>query len=646
MPEVRATRFVAVAVVAALVLGLVVGVVSCGGGPPELIPKTVLFGNPEKARARISPNGERMAYLAPVDGVLNVWVKTIGENDDRAVTADDDRGIFRYFWGQDSKSILYLQDAGGNENWLLYSVDIDTEETRSLTPYENVQVRIVDYSKHHPNTMVIAMNQQDPRLHDAYRLELDTGELVLVARNPGNILGWLADFDQKVRAALAMTPTGETELLYREDEDATWQSILTWSQEDNLVSSPVSFTRDGDAIYLIDSRNANTGRLVRLDLGTREITVLAEDPTYDVSEILINPDTYDIEAVAFTRARVDWVVLDEAVRADFEAISRLDDGDFSITSYDNAYDTWSVAFTKDDGPVSFYTYDRNTRTGEFLFVHKSDLLDYTLAGMEPVSFTSRDGLTIHGYLTYPPGMGRSNLPLVLNVHGGPWARDYWGYNGEAQWLANRGYAVLQVNFRASTGYGKEFLNAGNKEWGGTMQNDLVDAVNWAVDQGIADPERVAIYGASYGGYAALAGATFTPDLYRCAVAMMGPSNLMTFLNTIPPYWTTMIEMMYGRVGDPRSEQDFLKSRSPLFKVDRVKIPMLIAQGANDVRVVQAESDQFVEAMRANGLDVEYIVFEDEGHGFAKPENRLEFYGMAETFLARYLGGRTEEDATR
>jgi dipeptidyl aminopeptidase/acylaminoacyl peptidase len=630
------------AVVLALLAGLSVALTSCGGGEPELIPKTVLFGNPEKARARISPDGQRMAYLAPVDDVLNVWVKTIGQNDDRPVTTDTDRGIFRYFWGQDSNSVFYLQDAGGNENWLLYSVDLTSGDVRNLTPYENVQVRVVDYSKHHPNTMLISMNQQDPRLHDVYKIDLASGELTLTARNPGNILGWVTDFDQEVRAALAMTPAGETELLYRETGDGTWESVLTWGGEDNLVSSPLGFTRDGGSIYMIDSRNANAGRLVRLDLETNELEIIAEDPTYDVSDVLMNPDTFEIEAVAFTKARNEWVVLDDAVRSDFEAIGRLDRGDFSITSYDNDYDTWSVAFTKDDGPLSFYSYDRETKSGTFLFVHKPDLEDYRLATMEPISFTARDGLTIHGYLTLPPGKGRSSLPLVLNVHGGPWSRDEWGYFGEAQWMANRGYAHLQVNFRSSTGYGKEFLNAGDKAWGGAMQDDLTDAVHWAIDQGIADPERVAIYGASYGGYAALAGTTFTPDLYCCAVSMMGPSNLLTFLNTIPPYWTTMIEVMYKRVGDPRTEEEFLVSRSPLFSVDRVKVPMLIAQGANDVRVVQAESDQFVEAMRANGLEVEYIVFDDEGHGFAKPENRLEFYGAAEQFLARHLGGRVEE----
>jgi dipeptidyl aminopeptidase/acylaminoacyl peptidase len=616
-------------------------IASCGSGDVKLIPRTVLVGNPEKMMVRLSPDGERMAYIAPVNDVLNVWVRTIGENDDRVVTHDDNRGIFRYFWAHDNKHIMYLQDKDGDENWRLYAVDLSTDEERDLTPYDNVQVRIVDVSKHHPNTIIITMNKQDERLHDVYRLELDSGDLTLVARNPGNIIGWMTDADFAVRGALATTPTGDTELLIRDDEDASWESIITWGPEDNMTSVPVGFTKDGGSVYMIDSRNANAGRLVRLDLDTMELEILAEDPIYDVGSVFVDPDTYEILAVSYTKDRQEWVVLDESIRQDFEAISAIDDGEFGVTSFDDAFDTWSVAFMKDDGPVSFYTFDRGTDEATFLFVHRKDLEEYSLAPMEPVSFTSRDGLTIHGYATFPLNKPRRNLPMILNVHGGPWARDSWGYNPEAQLLANRGYLCLQVNFRGSEGYGKEFLNAGNKEWGGKMHNDLIDAVNWAIDQGYVDPSRIAIYGHSYGGYAALVGATFTPDVFACAIAGMGPSNLVTFINSVPPYWTTMLENMYKRIGDPRTEEEFLKERSPLFRVDQIKIPMLIAQGANDVRVKQSESEQIVDAMRAKGIDVEYMLFPDEGHGFAKPENRLKFYGEVEKFLAKYLGGRSE-----
>ncbi len=634
-------RFVAAVALVALLAGMAFVIASCGSSDTKLIPRSVLVGNPEKMRARLSPDGVRLAYVAPYEDVLNVWVTTIGEDDDRVLTHDTNRGIFRYFWAHDNKRIMYLQDKDGDENWRLYDVDLETGEERDLTPYDNVQVRIVDVSKHHPDTIVITMNMQDERLHDVYRLDLVSGEHTMVARNPGNIVGWVTDFDLKVRGALAATPTGGYDMLVRDTEDASWETILTWGSEDNMTSYPITFTRDGGSLLMVDSRNSNAGRLVSLDIETKELEVIAEDETYDVSDIVLHPDTFEVEAVSFTRERSEWTVLSDDIAADFEAISALDEGDFSLTSTDNDYDTWVVAFVKDDGPVSYWSYDRDTKEGTFLFVHRSALMDYTLAAMEPISFTSRDGLTIHGYITFPVGKPRRNLPMVLNVHGGPWYRDAWGYNPEAQLLANRGYICLQVNFRGSTGYGKEFVNAGDKEWGGKMHNDLLDAVNWAIDQGYADPEKIAIYGHSYGGYAALVGATFTPDVFACAISGMGPSNLVTFINSVPPYWATMLESMYKRIGDPRTEEEFLKERSPLFRVDQIQIPMIVVQGANDVRVKQAESEQIVAAMEEKGLDVEYILFEDEGHGFAKPENRVEFYGKAEEFLAKHLGGRYE-----
>jgi len=634
-------RKIVAAVLLVTLLTTAVLVASCGSNQPEIIPRTVLLGNPEKMRARISPDGEMLAYVAPVDDVLNVWVRTIGEDDDHAVTSDTHRGIVQYFWSQDNTEIFYIQDTDGDENWRIYAVDIGTGDTRDLTPYEGVQVRIVDYSKHHPGTMLIAMNQQDPRLHDVYSLDLASGELSMIARNPGNIVGWISDFDLKVRGAVAMTPDGGSELLVRADEDASWEAVVSWGTEDNMTSGPLSFTKDGDAMYIIDSRDANAGQLYLLDLETGAKEHVAGDDQYDIEDVMFNPDTWEIEGIAYLRERIEWTYMDPEVEADFTAIATLDEGDCGVYGRDHADDTWIVAFSKDDGPIVYYIYDRETDTGEFLFKHRTDLDNYTLASMEPISFEARDGLTIHGYITYPPGLGRTNLPMVLNVHGGPWARDSWGYNPEAQWMANRGYVCLQVNFRGSTGYGKEFINAGNKEWGAAMHDDLIDAVNWAIDEGIADPERVAIYGASYGGYAALVGATFTPDVFCCAVPMMGPSNLITFIETIPPYWAPMIEMMYLRVGNPNTERDMLIERSPLFKVDQITIPMLVAQGANDPRVVQAESDQVVAAMEENGIEVEYIVFPDEGHGFARPENRLRFYEAAEEFLARHLGGRVE-----
>jgi dipeptidyl aminopeptidase/acylaminoacyl peptidase len=505
-----------------------------------------------------------------------------------------------------------------------------------------VQAQIVDSSRHFPDTLLVALNRDNPELHDVYRLALSTGDLELVARNPGNAVRWVVDTQLRVRGAMAATQDGGFELLLHEGtgEDAGWRKLLGWGKEDALSSGPVGFTEDGQKMYLIDSRGANASRLVLLDLESEATQTLVEDPRYDVGRVVTHPETHEAQAAAVERARTEWVVLDDDIREDFEVIDSLGRGDFGVTSRDRADESWLVAFTADEGGASYYAYDRNNKRGEHLFDARADLAEYTLARMEPVSFTSRDGLTIEGYLTLPSGS--TGGPMVLNVHGGPWVRDGWGYDPEAQWFANRGYACLQVNYRGSTGYGKEFLNAGNKEWGGTMHDDLVDAVGWAVESGVAHPERVAIYGGSYGGYAALAGATFTPDLFRCAVDIVGPSSLITLINSIPPYWKPLLATFHERVGNPDTEEDFLKSRSPLFFVDRIRIPMLIAQGANDPRVKQAESEQIVAAMKEKGIDHEYLLFEDEGHGFARPENRLKFYAAAERFLAKHLGGRAEE----
>jgi dipeptidyl aminopeptidase/acylaminoacyl peptidase len=612
-----------------------------------LIPLKVLFGNPERTQPRLSPDGQRLAYIAPLDGVLNVWVGPVGSDAGggafEPVTRDTDRGIRLYFRAEDGSHLVYLQDKGGDENWRLYAVDPATNRIRDLTPFENVQARPLEKNKRFPDELLVELNRRDPRLHDVHRLNLATGDLELVAENPGNVAGWVADVGMRVRGALSAYPDGGFGLLVRKTEEDDWHELLRWGPEDGLNSGPVGFSEDGARMFLKDSREANAARLVRLDLHTEEVEILAEDPEFDVSGVLVHPDTREVQAATVTRARTEWIVFDEAVREDFAAIAKLHPGDFAVVSRDRADENWLVTFTVDDGPVSYYAYDRGEKQGTHLFDNRPELKEYTLAPMEPVSFETRDGLKIHGYLTVPSAMGRKHLPMILNVHGGPWARDLWGYDPEAQWLANRGYACLQVNYRGSTGYGKRFLNAGNREWGAKMHDDLVDAVGWAVENGIADPERVAIYGGSYGGYAALVGATFTPDLFRCAVDFVGPSNLITLIRSIPPYWKTLVAVFYERVGNPETEKEFLESRSPLFRVDQIKIPMLIAQGANDPRVKQAESEQIVAAMEEKGIDHEYLLFPDEGHGFAKPENRLKFYAAAERFLAKHLGGRSQDD---
>jgi dipeptidyl aminopeptidase/acylaminoacyl peptidase len=613
----------------------------------ELIPRRVLFGNPERVSPRISPDGTRLAWIAPAGGVLNVWVAPAGAGgvdweQARVVTDDTDRGIRTFVWAHDGRHVLYPQDTGGDENWRLHDVDLETMQRRDLTPFDEVQAGVIATEKKFPTEILIGLNRDNPQLHDVYRLDLVSGELVKEVENPG-FIGWIADTQLVVRAGIAPQPDGGLVVMARGSAEEEWRPLLSIDAEDALTSGPIAFSEDGASLLAESSVGADTARLVRFDLATGDTEVLAEDPEADVTGVRLHPDTREPQIVTFLKDRAEYQVLDQSVAPDLAAIRALHPGDPSLADTDDADRTWLVGFTNDAGAVPYFSYDRETRSGRFLFEHQPELSRYELAPMEPFSFASRDGLTIHGYATFPPGADRHGLPTVLNVHGGPWARDTWGFNPEAQWLANRGYLCVQVNFRGSTGYGKAFVNAGDREWGGRMQDDLVDAVAFVTGQGWANPARVAIYGGSYGGYAALAGATFTPDLFRCAVDIVGPSNLKTLIETIPPYWAPMIAQFHRRVGDPEVDADFLWSRSPLSRASSIRIPLLIAQGANDPRVKQAESEQIVAALREAGIDHEYLLFPDEGHGFAKPENRLRFYAAAERFLARHLGGRAEEE---
>jgi dipeptidyl aminopeptidase/acylaminoacyl peptidase len=611
----------------------------------ELIPRQVLFGNPERVNPDLSPDGTRLAWIAPHKGVLNVWIApaaAAGVDWDAAqvVTDDTDRGIRQFAWAHDGRHLLYLQDTGGDENWRLHDVDIETMQRRDLTPFDGVQTQLIASERKFPTEILVGLNRDNPELHDVYRLDLVTGELTKEVENPG-FVDWVADADLAVRGSIAPQPDGGVMLMVRDGAQDDWRPLLTVPADDALTTGPVAFSEDGRSLLAISSVGANTGRLVRIDLATGEQQVLAEDPEADVSAVRINPDTREPQIVVFQKDRSQYLVLDPAVAGDLAAIRALHPGDPVFTGADDADLTWLVAFTNDSGPISYFAYDRAGQTGRFLFENRPELTRYELASMEPFSFTARDGLTVHGYVTFPPGAERRGRPAVIDVHGGPWVRDEWGFNPEAQWLANRGYLCVQVNYRGSAGYGKAFVNAGDREWGGRMHDDLVDAVGFITRQGWADPARVAIYGGSYGGYAALVGASFTPELFCCAVDIVGPSNLKTLIETIPPYWAPMIAQFYRRVGDPAADADFLWSRSPLSRVHDIAIPLLIAQGANDPRVKQAESEQIVAALREAGIDYEYLLFPDEGHGFAKPENRLRFYAAAEQFLARHLGGRAE-----
>ena len=611
----------------------------------ELIPRQVLFGNPERISPQISPDGTTLAWIAPHQDVLNVWLAPVAPDGvdwpaARVITDDADRGIRMFAWAHDGRHVLYLQDTGGDENWRLHDVDIETMHRRDLTPFENVRTELVAMDKKYPTEILIGLNKDHAELHDVYRLDLTTGTLAREVENPG-FIGWVADRQLAVRAGIAPQPDGGMVIMARDGAGDGWHPLLTVPAEDALTTGPVAFSEDGRSLLAESSVGADTGLLVRYDLASGAEQVLAADPEADVAGLRLHPDTREPQIVTFLKDRMEYRVLDPAVQPDLDAIRALHPGDPSLADHDDADETWLVAFTTDTGAEPYFSYDRRTRTGKFLFSSRPELSRYELAPMEPFTFTARDGLTIHGYATFPPGAPREGLPMVLNVHGGPWARDVWGFDPEAQWLANRGYLCVQVNFRGSTGYGKAFVNAGDREWGGKMHDDLVDAVAYATGQGWADPARVAIYGGSYGGYAALAGAAFTPDLFRCAVDIVGPSNLKTLIETIPPYWAPMIAQFHTRVGDPEKDADFLWSRSPLSRARDIRIPLLIAQGANDPRVKQAESEQIVAALTEAGIDHEYLLFPDEGHGFAKPGNRVRFYAAAEAFLARHLGGRAE-----
>jgi dipeptidyl aminopeptidase/acylaminoacyl peptidase len=617
-------------------------IIVCRVNAPDLIPREVLFGNPERVSPQVSPDGTRMAWIAPHKGVLNVWVATIGGDDARPITDDRDRGIRAFFWVPDDLRIGYLQDRGGDENWRLYDVDLHTGESRDLTPFDGVQAQIIRVDLDIPDRILIGLNRDNEQLHDVYELRIQAGELTKVLQNPG-LVGLVADGDLRVRAGVAPQPDGGRTVMIRDggEPGSPWRQLLEVKHEDAEGTAPVSFSRDGTRLLLTSSLGANATQLIWMDLASGAAEVVASDPEYDVTAVLVNRRTRLPELVAFQRERLQWQALDPAAGADLAALEAYDAGDLHPLSRDRAEAAWIVAYDHADGPVRFCSFDRATRVTTFLFEDRPALARAGLAPMEPFAFTSRDGLRIHGYLTFPPGAPREGLPAVVNVHGGPWVRDTWGFDSEAQWLANRGYLCAQVNFRGSTGYGKSFTNAGDREWGARMHDDLVDAVRWLAANGHIDPGRVGIYGGSYGGYAALVGAAFTPDLFRCAVDIVGPSNLSTLIRSIPPYWEPVIAELHARVGNPDTEPDFLWSRSPLSRADAIRIPLLIAQGANDPRVKQAESEQIVAALRQKGLPHEYLLFPDEGHGLAKPENRLRFYAAAERFLAAHLGGRFE-----
>ncbi len=619
-----------------------------GPAAGDLLPRRVLFGNPDRAAPAISPYGGKLAWLAPRDGVMNIWVAPVSDiAAAKPVTGDRGRGIRRFVWTFRNDQIVYLQDEGGNEDWRLFAVNVETLETRALTPAKGVAARIQHLSPQFPDEILVALNSRDPKFHDLHRITLESGESTLLVKNERGFTGFVTDDAFQVRFGELATRDGGSEVYRYHAEDGSWTLETQIPMEDALTTEPVGFDESGTVLYLKDSRKRDTAGLFAVNLADGSRTLLAEDARADAGMVLVSPANKTVQAVAFEYDRRRWEILDADFKADFGALGEKLPGDLNIVSRTQDDQVWILAIDEDARPQRYAMYERGEKKVTPLFSSRSELETAKLAAMKPVIIPARDGLSLVSYLTLPKEAagkrGRQPGPMVLLVHGGPWARDGWGFNPLHQWLADRGYSVLSVNFRGSTGFGKKFINAGNREWASRMHDDLLDAVDWAIAEKIADPAKIAIMGGSYGGYATLVGLTFTPDKFACGVSIVGPSNLVTLLESVPPYWQPMLEMLVTRVGDHRTEEGrkFLTDRSPLSRVDRIVRPLLIGQGANDPRVKQAESDQIVQAMKQRKIPVTYALYSDEGHGFARPENRMSFYAVAEQFLARILGGRSE-----
>jgi dipeptidyl aminopeptidase/acylaminoacyl peptidase len=605
---------------------------------PALIPRSLLFGIPARHTPSLSPTGRHVGYVAPLDGVRTIWVGPADTDDARPLPQASDSGIIAFDWSYDGRHLIYLQDRDGDENTHVYAADIHTGSVRDLTPYHGVQARLIGVAPGAPHHVLVSLNRRDRLAHDAYRIDLRTGATEPVSRNEG-FARWIPDRALAARGALRWTPDGGLSLLV-DAGGGDWRAVHTVDADDASSTRAIGFTGDGRALVVLSPAEAETSRVLRVDLTTNTTKVLYEDLGNDVSGVDQNPVTGEADLVVVDRDRAGLEPLTPQAAAGVAELRRRFTGDLAVIGRDAADRTWLVLDYAPDRVATYYRYDRPTGRTRPLFAHRPELAQHILAPVEPFSFAARDGLTVHGYLTFPVGVPRTGLPAVLAVHGGPWGRDRWG-SGECQWLANRGYLSAQINFRGSTGYGKSFVNAGDREWGRRMQHDLTDAVAELVRRGIVDRARVGVFGSSYGGYAALAGAAFTPDLYRCAVAVCAPSDLGSFTRACLTSSPMLGPQIRRRIGDPDVDGDMLWSRSPLSRVNDIRIPLLVAHGANDPRVRRAEADQLVAALARNGVPHRYLLFEDEGHSFMKSENRLAFYAAAEAFLADHLGGRNE-----
>ncbi|MCW3837185.1 S9 family peptidase [Sphingomonas canadensis] len=642
-----------------LLLALALGTASAGAliaaapvpsADPALIPRDAIFGNPNRAGAQISPDGKHVSWLAPVEGVMNVWVAPIGDlAAGKAITKEAKRGLQQYWWAPDGTHLLYANDSGGNENWHIKSVNLATGAEIDLTPYgDKVRADIQGLSALRPDVVLIGVNDRNPQFFDLYEVDYKTGTKKLVLENPG-YGAIVTDNQLRPRFAMKQVPGGGSQ--YFRLKDGKWSEVFQVANEDFFNTSPVGFNKDGTKLYWVDSRGRDKAALVAMDTETLESSVIATSDKADVQGLLVDPQTFEPLAFSVNYLKNEWTGLTPAATAELEFLKSKLPGEFSIQSVTEDGSKAIVGVSAAESPAVTYIFDRKAKTLTKLYEGRPDLKNYKLQPMWPQEIASRDGKTLVSYLTLPAGADANKdgvadkpVPMVLFVHGGPWARDEYGYNSAHQWLANRGYAVLSVNFRGSTGFGKGFVNAAIGQWSGAMHDDLIDSVDWAIAKGVTTRDKVAIMGGSYGGYATLVGVTFTPDRFACGVDIVGPSNLKTLMESFPPYWRPILEgTFFKHIGDPGKPEDVARmmAQSPISKVDAIKVPLLIGQGQNDPRVVKAESDQIVSAMKAKGLPVTYVNYPDEGHGFVRPENRLSFFGISEAFLSKCLGGRYE-----
>ena len=602
------------------------------------IPLEDFFKNPEKTYFQISPDGKYFSYTAPYENRMNVFVQKIGSKKATRLTSETDRSIAGYFWANKDR-ILYLKDDGGDENYALYGVDKNGKNLKCLTCFEDVRTQILDQLEDIPDEVIIGLNKRNPQVFDPYRLNIVSGEMTMLAENPGNIQGWITDHEGRLRAAIAIVDGVNIQIQYRDKEDEDFRPVLTTSFKESVDLAFFDF--ENKNVYAISNLGRDKSAVVLFDIANgKELEVLYENDDYDVSSVHYSRARKVITSASFTSWKRERKFFDDQTKQIFDRLEKdLGEYEIAITGYNKAEDMFIIRTYSDRSLGAYYLYDMNNDKIEKIHEVSPWIDENEMANQYPIKYTARDGLVINGYLTLPKGLTMEtakDLPVVVNPHGGPWARDSWGFNPEIQFLANRGYAVLQMNFRGSTGYGREFWEISFKQWGLTMQNDITDGVYWLINEGIADKDKIAIYGGSYGGYATLQGIVVTPTLYAAAVDYVGVSNLFTFLKTIPPYWKPLLDMMYEMVGNPEADSVQFEATSPAMNADKIMTPLFVAQGANDPRVNIDESDQIVKALEDRGIEVEYMVKDDEGHGFYNEENRFDFYRAMEKFLGAHL----------